>query len=104
MTANEQLLTIHDLVVEYAATRVGAKPFRASKVASLDIRRGESVGLVGESGSGSTALGRLVVGACTRVGRDDPARGRDLGHLKRYKPPSFKPAPDLRGATLSLPT
>jgi peptide/nickel transport system ATP-binding protein len=62
----EVVLAVKDLVKDFPVTRgilqrrVGA----VSAVAgvSFDIRRGETFGLVGESGCGKTTIGRLMVG------------------------------------------
>ena len=40
----------------------GAKAFTAVDDVSLEVRRGEALGVVGESGSGTTTLGRMLVG------------------------------------------
>ena len=50
----EQLLTVTDLVTEFATAR---GPLRAVDGASIEVGKGETVGLVGESGCGKTALG-----------------------------------------------
>jgi len=58
---------------------------------SLDIRSGETLGLIGESGSGKSTLGRLILrlieptsGSLTLEGRDLLAAGSgELRHLRR---------------------
>ena len=52
-------LSVRDLRVTYASAR---GPVVAVDGVSLDVRRGESVGLVGESGCGKSTLGRGIVG------------------------------------------
>lgn len=52
------LYSIRDLTVEYT-TRAGTVP--AVDHISLDIRRGEILGLVGESGCGKTTVGRTML-------------------------------------------
>ncbi|HEY0618207.1 MAG TPA: ATP-binding cassette domain-containing protein, partial [Kribbella sp.] len=44
-----------------------AEPLRALDDVSLEIHRGEVLGLVGESGSGKTTLGRILVGSERRT-------------------------------------
>jgi peptide/nickel transport system ATP-binding protein len=52
------LLRVDDLVVEYP---VGQKVVHAVSGVSLQIARGETLGLVGESGCGTSTLGRAVL-------------------------------------------
>jgi peptide/nickel transport system ATP-binding protein len=54
------LLTIDDLVVEHRSP--GRPVVRAVAGASLSVRPGEVVGLVGESGCGKSTLARAVCG------------------------------------------
>ena len=59
--AAEPLLSVRDLV-KYFPVR-GARHLKVHAVngVSLDVARGEALGLVGESGSGKTTVGRLVL-------------------------------------------
>lgn len=54
------LLELQDVDVSYR--RRGSPPVRAVVGASLTVRSGEIVGLVGESGCGKSSLGRAAVG------------------------------------------
>lgn len=57
----EPVLSLEDVVIEYPAQgRVPA--FRAVHGVSLEIGRGEVLGLVGESGSGKSTIGRASIG------------------------------------------
>jgi peptide/nickel transport system ATP-binding protein len=52
------LLAVEDLQVEYRTSRGAA---RAVDGVTLDVREGEVLGLVGESGCGKTTLGRAII-------------------------------------------
>jgi peptide/nickel transport system ATP-binding protein len=61
---SDALLSGRDLVVRYPVPRglIGRDEVHAVRGVSLDIRPGESVGLVGESGCGKSTLGRVLAG------------------------------------------
>jgi ABC-type glutathione transport system ATPase component len=77
------LLEIKDLKVTYAARRRRAAGFTALNGVSLDIRPGETVGLVGESGCGKTTLGRAVLGLAPVTDGSIMFNGRDIARLER---------------------
>ena len=56
--ASETLLRVEDLVVEFPA---GRQKVHAVSGVSLDIRRGETLGLVGESGCGKSTTGKAII-------------------------------------------
>lgn len=91
------LYSIRNLTVEYG-TRAG--PVRAVDNLSLDIRRGEILGLVGESGCGKSTIGKALM----RL-HEVPARitagelwfdGRNLMELPVGK------MPEIRGAEIGM--
>ncbi len=60
---NEPLIQVRDLC-KYFDINVGAfqsKPLKAVDGVSFDINRGETLGLVGESGCGKTTVGRTIL-------------------------------------------
>lgn len=59
MSNKEQSLNVRDIVIQFR--RKGKKNIAVKNV-SLDIYKGEVLGLVGESGSGKTTIGRAIAG------------------------------------------
>ena len=91
------LYSVKDLTVEYE-TRAG--PVRAVDDVSLDIRRGEILGLVGESGCGKSTFGKALMRLHTGPARITNGElwfdGRDLMKL------SEREMPDVRGAEIGM--
>ncbi|MGZ4674269.1 MAG: ABC transporter ATP-binding protein [Ilumatobacteraceae bacterium] len=54
------LLRVEDLVVEFPVGRTGLKVHAVSGI-SLDVLRGETLGVVGESGCGKSTTGRAIM-------------------------------------------
>jgi peptide/nickel transport system ATP-binding protein len=70
----EPLLRLDGVRKHFPQPRRGAwrrpEPIRAVDAVTLDVRRGETLGIVGESGTGKTTLARMMVGLVA------PSRGR----------------------------
>jgi peptide/nickel transport system ATP-binding protein len=86
-TASDLVLDFQDISKEFPVTagavlrrRIGT--LHALTEVSLGIRRGETFGLVGESGCGKTTLGRLGVGLETPTHGKVVFNGTDLSTLK----------------------
>ena len=60
------LLSVRDLRVTFQ--RSGEKPFVAVDGVSFDVRPGETVGLVGESGCGKSVTSLAIMGLLPRRG------------------------------------
>ncbi|MFM9905592.1 MAG: ABC transporter ATP-binding protein [Pyrinomonadaceae bacterium] len=79
------LISLQDLEVHY---RSGGGLLRASKVVkavdgvSLDIKRGETLGLVGESGCGKSTLGKAILRLTEPTGGKVFYNGKDLASLQ----------------------
>ncbi|MEO5756759.1 MAG: ABC transporter ATP-binding protein [Mesorhizobium sp.] len=65
-----------------------AATFRALDSVDLRLRRGETLGLIGESGSGKTTLGRAIMGLTHSSAGKITFRGDDIASLS---PPARKP-------------
>jgi len=59
-SSGDVLLRVDDLVVEFPVGRTGLKVNAVSGI-SLDVLRGETLGLVGESGCGKSTTGRAIM-------------------------------------------
>ncbi|MGC9359417.1 MAG: ABC transporter ATP-binding protein [Anaerolineae bacterium] len=81
------LLEVRDLKVHFPITRGVLFPrhvgdIRAVDGVSFSIRRGETLGLVGESGCGKTTTGRTILQLYQPTGGDVLLDGRSLVHMR----------------------
>ncbi|WP_459191087.1 ABC transporter ATP-binding protein [Halosimplex sp. J119] len=61
-TASDPLVSVEGLRIYYESDRLfGGRPVKAVDGVSFEIQRGETFGLVGESGCGKTTLGRSIL-------------------------------------------
>src|SRR6187431_3557876 len=58
--SDDVVLRVEDLVVEFPVGRTGLKVNAVTGI-SLDVLRGETLGLVGESGCGKSTTGRAIM-------------------------------------------
>jgi len=88
----ETMLSVRSLRTYYESGElIGGDPVKAVDGVSFDVRKGETLGVVGESGCGKTTLGRTLVrleaatGGEVRVGDDDVTAlsGEDLKAWRR---------------------
>ncbi|MEF8827431.1 MAG: oligopeptide/dipeptide ABC transporter ATP-binding protein [Halolamina sp.] len=86
----ETLVSIDGLRKHYGGGGPFEDPLRAVDGVSIDVRKGETLGLVGESGCGKTTLGRTVVGLENATGGSVQSRGVEVtdlsaGGLRRWQ-------------------
>ncbi len=83
---DQNLISIQDLKVHY---RSGGGLFSASKAVkavdgvSLEIKKGETLGLVGESGCGKSTLGKAILRLTEPTGGRVFYNGKELAHLPK---------------------
>jgi peptide/nickel transport system ATP-binding protein len=78
------LLRVENLVVEFPVGRTGLKVNAVSGI-SLDVLRGETLGLVGESGCGKSTTGRAVMQLPRPTSGSVSFEGNELTDLARGK-------------------
>ncbi len=85
MTGSESLLSVHKLRKWFpvkSTALFGEKQYvKAVNDITLDIRRGETLGVVGESGCGKTTLGRTMIRLIEPTGGRIVFEGKDLTGL-----------------------
>ena len=88
---NEALLSVEDLVMEFPGqqsfvdwvARRPARPVRAVDGISFELRPGEVLALVGESGCGKTTTGNLLMGLMPPSSGRVVLNGEEVGQLSR---------------------
>jgi len=82
----ENLLSIQNLQVHF---KIGGGLFKETKYVkavdgvNLDIKKGETLGLVGESGCGKSTLGKAILRLTEPTGGQVFYNGKDLAHLSQ---------------------
>jgi oligopeptide transport system ATP-binding protein len=83
-TNGNNLLSLQDLKVHYSlggGLFGEAATVKAVDGVSLDIRKGETLGLVGESGCGKSTLGKAILRLTEPTGGKVIYNGKDLAHM-----------------------
>ncbi len=93
-SANEEIIAIHDLYLHYnnpaGLFSVKRKPFRALQQVNLKIYKGETLGLVGESGCGKTSLGKTILLLIKNQSGDIFYRGKNIRSLNGKERKHFR--------------
>ncbi len=95
---SEALLHIDDLAVTYSS---GAKTVHAVNGVSLDIKKGETLGLVGETGAGKTTIAKAILGILPSP-QSKVSSGEILFHGKNLLEMSGKELRGVRGGQISM--
>lgn len=95
LTPHSTLISVKDLSVTYTLKRsLFGKPLQTLKGVdgvSFDIREGETLGLVGESGCGKTTLGRALLRLIEHSSGSVSYRGRPLDTLSAKEMRALRP-------------
>ena len=79
MTKHDAILELRNLRKTFTARRDGKSyEVKAVNDVSLDVRRGEVLGIVGESGCGKTTIGRTIIRLTTADGGEALLDGADI--------------------------
>jgi peptide/nickel transport system ATP-binding protein len=86
---SDVVLRLEDLVVEFPAG--GGQTVHAVSGINLEVRRGETLGLVGESGCGKSTTGRAIMQLPRPTGGSVVFEGRDLTTLTHRELRELRP-------------
>lgn len=85
------LLEVRDLVVRYPVRGLGKQEVHAVDCVSFTVRRGETLGLVGESGCGKTTVARQIVALERPTAGQVIFDGTDLSTLREPELRALRP-------------
>jgi oligopeptide transport system ATP-binding protein len=82
VAGGQTLMRVDNLYKHFPLSGFGAGVVRAVDGVSFDVKRGETLGLVGESGCGKSTLGRLVSALVAPTSGSILFEGQDLARLR----------------------
>jgi peptide/nickel transport system ATP-binding protein len=85
----QALLSVRELSMHFTSRR-GKQTVRAVDGVSFDIRGGEILGLIGESGCGKTTTGRLVVKLLSPTAGEIHFEDKDITHSGRAEAAAYR--------------
>src|SRR4030067_2945183 len=94
MSQNNYLLQVSDLRKYFYREKLFStekKPLRAVDGISFSIRKGETLGLVGESGCGKTTAGKSILRLIEPTSGQIFFKGQDIFHLNREAMRKLRP-------------
>lgn len=86
--ADLPVIQVRELRKEFPIKR--GVTFAAVKGVDLDIRRGETFGLIGESGSGKTTIGRMILGLVDSTSGSIEFEGNDITRINAGQDKGFR--------------
>lgn len=86
-----RLIEVHDLKKHYSSGLINKQYTRAVDGVSFHIKRGETLGLVGESGCGKTTVGRLLLRLIEPTSGSIIFDGMDITRLNREEMRKLRP-------------
>lgn len=87
---NEFLIEAEGLCKQFPISRKGTQAVHAVEQIDLQIRRGRTLGVVGESGCGKSTLGRLLAGVLEPTGGVIRYDGCDLAAMDKVQQRQFR--------------
>ena len=87
--ASEPLFSVRNLAMHFRS-RQGRALVRAVDGMSFDIRRGEILGLIGESGCGKTTTGRVAVKLLSPTAGEIYFEGKDILRMRRAETAAYR--------------
>src|SRR5438445_10682974 len=89
-TPDRALLRVKGVFKHFPITGLGGGAVRAVDGVDLEIRRGETLGLVGESGCGKSTLARLITALLPATAGKSVFDGQDITRLRGWRLPRVR--------------